>query len=337
MSGEGQELTPKKQATVRFRGENGDVREVSLSNLKVAYDNIQSHKGEFSLGGILAKGRSLSSDKSRLRELGGTDPLSVAEDAGEALGETIGIIYDNSFISIGIHLDSAKETGGLRVVTKDGDVGAIKIKLRIQNLSLFLSFLDALEAVDEEILKDNKIPLLVGEIGSDLFRQVYEHYMGFKKDDKTPLIASRLDEIVSRYRKLRIKLQDYTSDPRRGGLPDLETFALYSQQGILQEYINASSNSLLLMPDDGEDSPAKWQKKNNPQEIQHRWKEAVSILSAMRENPKAQDFSNKVKANLMRCLEIAIKDIESQVDDGRGINDKKRTILEKARQELRNI
>ena len=173
MSGEGQELTPKKQATVRFRGENGDVREVSLSNLKIAYDNIQSHKGEFFLGGILAKGRSLSSDKSRLRELGGTDPLSVAEDAGEALGETIGIIYDNSFISIGIHLDSAKESGGLRVVTKDGDVGAIKIKLRIQNLSLFLSFLDALEAVDEEILKDNKIPLLVGEIGSDLFRQVY--------------------------------------------------------------------------------------------------------------------------------------------------------------------
>lgn len=342
MMSEGQEFAQKPRI-IQFKGEQGRIQRVDIGNLEAVFANIEAHNKEFSLGTMLAKELIFHVRRQESEDSEASHLFSAEKDKSEALEETLGIIYGGFFTPIGISLDTASDTG-VKIFTEGEEIGETKIKFGLQNPNLFLSFLDALDTTDRKELNDTGATELISKIGYDLFLQIYQHYNNFNKDERVPMIAHRLDEIVSRYKKLGIKAQYRETDRTE----DLERYAEYSSKGILQEYITANFKGLLEKPEDNQygfsyNSFANWRNDIGLEHMQKRWESAISVLGQIKKNPKAKGFFEEIKVNLARCIELALKDIDSKdetwdKENGDWVNRKdKREVFENARVNLQLI
>lgn len=310
---EGQELTPKPR-TLQFKGEQGKTQQVNLGNLEAVFSNIEAHNKEFSSGAML--GRGIISHIKNQEDSENPKPLSpffAEKDKGDVLSETLGILHADSFKPIGISFDTSSETG-TKIMSQDEEIAETKIQFGLHNPDLFLSFLDAVGTMDKKELSGGAITSLMNKIGYDLFLQIYQHYNNFSKDERVPMIAPRLAEVVSRYKELGFKAQHNGTDRTE----DLENYAKYSKQGILEEYVKAQYSGLLSKPDEGANSYntlANWSNDIGIKGVQKRWETAISMLGQMKSNPKAERLIVDIKANLSRCVETALKDINSKDDN----------------------
>ncbi len=306
---EGQELTPKPRI-LQFKGEQGKTQQVNLGNLEAVFANIETHNKEFSLGAMLGKG--IISHIRNQEDSENPKPLSFSaeKDKGDVLSETLGILHADYFRPIGISFDTSSETG-TKLMSQDEEIAETKIQFGLNNPDLFLSFLDAVGTMDKKELSDGTITPLMNKIGYDLFLQIYQHYNNFSKDERVPMIAPRLAEVVSRYKELGFKAQYNGTDRTE----NLENYAKYSKQGILEGYVRAEFNGLLAKPDEEANSHstlANWSNDISIEGAQKRWETAISMLGQMKSNPKAEGLITDIKANLSRCVEAALKDIDSK-------------------------
>lgn len=314
---EGQEHTPKPRI-IQFKGEQDKMQRVNLGKLGAIFANIEAHNKEFSLGSMLAKGLishfKEKDEKPKAQKKGFLakfrNPFSRQKDRGDAVSEALGIIHADSFSPIGISFDTASETE-VKLMTQDEEIAETKIKFGLHNPDLFLSFLDAVGTMDKKELSDGVITPLMSKIGYDLASQIYLHYGNFIRDERVSMIAPKLDEIVSRYKKLGIKAQYEGVDRTE----ELENYAKYSKQGILEEYAKANIEHLFAKPNDEEKSfstLANWSYDIDIEKVQERWEKAVSVLGQIKSNPKAKELVVNIKANLAHCIEAALKDINSK-------------------------
>lgn len=297
---EGQELSPK-QRLVEFKGEQRRIQQVDLNNLESVFKNIEAHNEKFSMGKMFAKGlisRILEREEDN-------DPISLSaeREKADALGETLGVLYANTFSPIGISIDSADT--GIAFITGDEQVSESRVKFGLQNPDLFLSFLDALSTIDRKELGESTTSSLISKIGHDIFSQIYQHYNEDRKDDGIRLIEPRLGEIVQRYKNLGII--DRTGD--------LENYAKYAERGVLKEYIAASSAGLFVSPNEERNAYAtlaNWSHDVGLDLVQKRWEKAISVLEQIKSNPKATKLLQELKQNLNNCINTALQDINSK-------------------------
>lgn len=335
MDGGQKDIPAQNQDIVQFKDSAGTIRTVNLGSLEAVFANIQSHNEQFSFGAMLAQG--ILSAHNKDGDANQEPPtlasaLSSESDRSKALGETLGIIHTDSFSPIGISLDAASDTGA-RILTEDEEIEETQIMFGIQNTDLFLSFLKSLETINKEDLHERTISSFVGKVGYDLFIQIYQHYGGnWSKHENVVLVISKLDQIVTEYKKLGIKAQD---NEKPDILDDLDIYSQHAKQGILQEYVK--SRLLLVTPQERAFGPAEWQGDSTPKYLRERWEEAIHTLLELKTNPKANDLYSQVKSNLQLCLRIAKKDIESRVDTGNHSNDDKREVLQTIEERLKNI
>lgn len=320
-----QEGAPKPRI-IQLKGESGKIQSINLNNLEKIFVNIGAHNKEFSFGAMLAKGISSRVEKSPEEDEKADNPFLKESDRAGALTETLGIIHADSFAPIGISLDTESE-GGIKLLTKDGEISTSQLRFGLNNPDLFLSFLDELGKIDKGELHKSGMPLLLGKIGYDTFLQIYQHYSNFYKDQRAPQTARRLDEILLKYKNLGIRAQHNGTDRTE----DLETYAKYAKQDLLEEYIVSKRNGLFVEPGQSYDSLSNWRNDILAKDVQERWGKAFSIMEDLKKKPKAQNMFAELKTHLLACAESALNDMNAKGNEGWKDKKEKREIFENAR------
>lgn len=334
---EGQEQVSKPRI-VEFKGEQGKIQQVNLSNLEVIFANMQAHNDEFSLGAMLAKGLS-----SHIRDEGdenseGLKPFSAEKDKGDVLSETLEILHADSLSPIGISFTTSEV--GATLMTGDEQIAQTQLEFGIQNPDLFLSFLDGL--TQQKDLNREAISEMLNKVGLDTALQIWRNYrsIGDSRNERIELIAGRLEELVSKFKGLGVKTR---WDDRK---INLEDYAKYAEKGILKEYIASEDSMLFNKPEKQKEGNypmwfnhgclSAWWGDIGTSTVQHRWERAFVVLEHLKSNPKAKELLQEVKTNLADCVRAALQDIDSKDENWDKENEgnerkEKKEIFENAR------
>jgi hypothetical protein len=207
--------------------------------------------------------------------------------------------HENVLDKIGLVLE--EQVSGVTFV--DSDEGSSDGQLRILRINVFdrdkfSSFLKTLEPkqVKETGLKSNL------EILSRVLAQEILYNYSLKEPTEYALqLFDGLEGMIEQYKRLNMA----------GSVGKLETYSAHARRGDLREYVRIEKDGLLSEPGSFF-GPADWQNDSTPEYLEERWGRALEIVDETKANPKAQELYQQLVSHLLKCVEIAIRDMESR-------------------------
>lgn len=311
------EQSPKNLKTdikINFIAEGQPV-EVNLQNIENVCADLKTYNKRYSLGGVMASMVISHFEK----EVGTQDNILEAEKDGQELDSFFLIATKKEELKkIGLKLEPV--TGTSTIVTQESQANLQEMAIKIENFDRFTPFLTALteENISGTNLKESleKIPIAMAkEIVNDCKSQ----------SDHIEIPTKNLKGIIEQYKRLGMSQS----------VEKIEKYLEYHEKGCLKEYVIIDGKNLLAEPGTTF-GPAEWQSDSTPEMLERRWNEAVHILYIAKQNPKADELSEKLRQHLETCIKLGLVDLRSNMKEGLR-RSQLEVVLESAKQKLEQI
>lgn len=288
---------PQQDQSVSIKLETGNgPSELRLATINHLFADISRYNDQFSLGSMMA--RQLFSFI-RLEDEEASTPrgLGNEEEYQQMTASAINAIHGGTLDTIGLSLEpvSGKHATMMGLGEQAGEG---EMRINVANRNRFTSFLEVLtpELVESTGLRSN-----LESLSGVLSQQIFDHYNLQKPGDEMLELFGGLGTIVNQYKRLGMG----------EAVEGLEVYLIHTRQGDLREFVAIERNSLLAEPGKYF-GPADWQKDTTPRGLEERWGNALAILQAAKDNPKAHELYQQLKRHLSECIKIARADTESR-------------------------
>jgi hypothetical protein len=255
-----------------------ECNEKILSEFNQLFKAIDDYAREFSIGSMLAK--------AVLNEDLDQNICGALSDLDSTYGDTLDMI--------GLGLKSCADTS-----TSLRDLSRLKID--VIDEACFLSFLETLkpEQIEEGTLKLNldRIPMV-------LVPKIQFTYCLNKPTEETIQLYEAVKDIIKQYKRLGMA----------SSIRELECYLNHAIHGDLTEYERIEAEDLLSEPGHSF-GPGDWQRDSTPEDLEWLWYRALEFLDETKANPRAQELYQQLARHLLKCVEIAIKYMESDECD----------------------
>ncbi|MEK7616549.1 MAG: hypothetical protein AAB414_00650 [Patescibacteria group bacterium] len=293
-----QAATPDQPLTVRIETER-EPYEVKIPAVSHLFSDIDRYNQQFSMGAMMARSlfsvvRFEDDDEPRA-----PDSLGREEDHQKMTASALAVIHKDTLDKIGLSLEPVSGKGATLMVLGQ-QAGEGQMRINVSNRNRFVSFLGALEPelVEQTGLKQN----LEG-LSAVLVQQVLDNYDLQEPTDEALQLLGGLGNIVDQYNRLGMER----------AVNRLETYLQHARQGDLREYVAIERRALLSEP--GQNfGPADWPIDTTPEGLEGRWNEALAILRAAKENPKAHELYQQLADHLTKCIKIAREYVKQKGD-----------------------
>lgn len=273
---------------------------VTIQDVDSLFRGIADYNDQFSLGasmsslimGIVEK--NIEDDE---EEKSGDEPKlgnKIDEESQHMSASALNVIHEPTLNNIGLSLEPVSGKTST-IYTGERAIGTGEMRINIKDREQFRAFLKALTP-DQA----SQTPLggHLGVLTDILNRQILDNYDLGQPDDTALTFIGSLDGIAGEYRRLGLIEQS----------EQMGEYLKHARSGNLREFVALKTSGLLQEPEKGF-GPADWQKDANSEYLRRRWSEALHLLRALRNNPKASDMYRQLLTHLNKCIKISQTDL----------------------------
>jgi len=179
-----------------------------------------------------------------------------------------------------------------------------KIQLNVSDAKKFLSYLDSFQETGMSLGEKESLKK-IAEIIEKQFIDQYD--VDDPNDDRFLAIIGSLEGIIKRYENIGLS----------ESVEKLKELLEVTRNKYLKEHLMVERVGYLVPHGEGF-GPAEWHEDMNPELYESSWQKAVRIYDQVASNPNAKELAEKLHDHLLEAINIAKKEIESNVetDDG---------------------
>ena len=166
--------------------------------------------------------------------------------------------------------------------------------MRVANAHALITYLRSLQAgVLSENVKESLQTLV-----ESIERQVAHTHLENPLPEEKGMLEN-LDSIVDVFKKLKDAVR----------IQHLEHYALFHRTNRLPQYLETEREGLWQQPEEGF-GPADWVKDISPEELEQKWKSALSVLPSQ-ETLGDTGVSKELRDHLLTCIKSARETIKT--------------------------
>lgn len=252
--------------------------------LNALMHDLDDYNAQFSIGAMMARKIFSALEDKDTSSL--ADQITDEQENQALTAAALDAIHADTLQTTGLSLEPV--AGKSAVMFAEGNqVGNGELRVNISDGNRFLGFLGSL---DPDTAQRTGTTHSLARLANTLSLQVLDNYDLKNPTPEALELVGRLERISEEYRRLGVE---------GPGVTKFSTYLAHSRAGDLREFVGIQRQGLMQAP--GNFGPADWQTDATPEFLNRKWGDALRLLDAAKQNPRATALHDSLREHLAAC------------------------------------